>query len=76
MNNQGVQVNPIRANVGDGVDLQSLRFVNENPGDHGGSLLGDALRVKNQPETMLHVNYSVNFNTIELEGPMCYLLYH
>ncbi|XP_049414770.1 spermidine hydroxycinnamoyl transferase-like [Solanum stenotomum] len=38
--------------------------------DHGGNLLGDALRVHNTPEPRLCDNYRVDFNTVELEGPI------
>lgn len=65
MNNQGFQVNPFRGNLSDGVQLHTPRFVNEHTEDHGGNLLGDALRVHNPPQLMLHNNYRVNFNTVK-----------
>lgn len=45
MNNQGVQVNPVRRNLGDGFESQPSGTVNENAQVHDDNLLGDALTV-------------------------------
>jgi len=70
INNQGVPVNPIGGNLGDGVELQPPRVDNENADNHSGNLLGDALRVQNPVEPRLRDNYRVDFNTAESKGPI------
>ncbi|XP_049410643.1 uncharacterized protein LOC125873837 [Solanum stenotomum] len=70
MNYQGVPVNPIARNLGDGVELQPHRVNYENAKNQGGNLLGYALRIQNPLELRLRDNYRVDFNATAYEGPI------
>uniref|UniRef100_M1D818 Uncharacterized protein n=1 Tax=Solanum tuberosum TaxID=4113 RepID=M1D818_SOLTU len=70
MANKRVHNNLIIEAHEDGVDLQPPGVVNENAQVCGANLIGDALRVENPPEPRLRDNYRVDFNTMELEGPI------
>uniref|UniRef100_M1E168 Integrase core domain containing protein n=1 Tax=Solanum tuberosum TaxID=4113 RepID=M1E168_SOLTU len=70
MNNQGVPVNPIEGELGDGVGLQPPRVGDENNQIQAENLLTDAVRVHDQPGPILHDNYRVNFNAAKSDGPL------
>uniref|UniRef100_M1DNK8 Integrase core domain containing protein n=1 Tax=Solanum tuberosum TaxID=4113 RepID=M1DNK8_SOLTU len=70
MNNQGVPINPIGGNLGDGVENQPLKVGDENNQVQADNLLGDALRIPDPPGPRQHDNYRVNFNAVESDGPL------
>uniref|UniRef100_M1DY00 Integrase core domain containing protein n=1 Tax=Solanum tuberosum TaxID=4113 RepID=M1DY00_SOLTU len=70
MNNQGVPVNSIGGELGDGVGLHPPRVGDENNQIQAENLLREAVRVQDQPEPRLHDNYRVNFNVAESNGPL------
>ena len=70
MNNQGVQVAPIREGLGRGARMQPLWEVNENNQVPPNNRVGEALRPQDAQRKRLNDNGRVNINITEFNGPL------
>uniref|UniRef100_M1DCZ1 Integrase core domain containing protein n=1 Tax=Solanum tuberosum TaxID=4113 RepID=M1DCZ1_SOLTU len=70
MNNQGVQVNPIRGNLDDEVELQPSRVVGGDNQVLGENQLGYAVRVHGPPGPLQHDHYRGNIIIADSDGPI------